>query len=69
MNSQRKRGELQLGIPKGTKLTETPKDRTLKFRFDADTEKQLEYICSITGKTKAQVIRDGIKEQYSRLQK
>lgn len=58
-----------MGIQKGTKLTKSPKDKTLKFRFDADTEEKLEYICAATGKTKAQAIRDGIKEQYSRLQK
>ncbi len=53
-----------MGIKKGTKLTDTPKDRTLKIRFDADTEKKLMYICNKTEKSKAQVIRDGIEKQY-----
>ena len=54
-----------MGIHKGTKLTDTPKDRTLKIRFDAEIEKKLEYICTKTGKSKAQVIREGIEEQYA----
>lgn len=58
-----------MGIQKGTKLTSTPKDKTLKFRFDADLEEKLVYVCKATGKTKAQVIRDGIEEQYTRLKK
>lgn len=56
-----------MGIHKGTKLTDTPKDKTLKFRFDAEVEKKLEYVCEKTGKSKAQVIRDGIEEQYAKL--
>lgn len=56
-----------MGIQKGTKLTDTPKDRTLKVRFDAEVEKKLEYVCEKTGKSKAQIIRDGIKEQYARI--
>lgn len=56
-----------MGIHKGTKLTDTPKDRTLKVRFDVELEKKLEYICEKTKKTKAQVVRDGIEEQYVKL--
>ena len=63
-----KRGE-QMGIKKGTKLTDSPKDRTLKIRFDADTEKKLIYICNKTEKSKAQVIRDGIEKQYQEIKK
>lgn len=58
-----------MGIKKGTRLTEIPKDRTLKFRYDKETERKLSEICSETGKTKAQVIRDGINFQYAELQK
>lgn len=58
-----------MGIHKGQKLTDTPKDRTLKFRYDAETERQLEAVCTETGKTKAQVIRDGIEQQYADLKK
>lgn len=57
-----------MGIKKGTRLTTTPKDRELKFRYDADTEKKLIAVCNKTGKTKAQVIRDGIEKQYAEIQ-
>lgn len=56
-----------MGIRKGTKLTDTPKDRTLKIRFDAETEKKLNAVCKKTNKSKAQVIRDGIERQYAEI--
>ena len=58
-----------MGIHKGTKLTNTPKDRTLKVRFDAETESKLNFICKETNKSKAQVIRDGIEKQYAEIKK
>lgn len=58
-----------LGIHKGTRLTDTPKDRTLKVRFDAETERKLNAICDKAGKTKAQVIRDGIEIQFANMQR
>lgn len=56
-----------MGIRKGTKLTDTPKDRTLKIRIDEQTERKLEAICNKLKKTKAQVIRDGIDQQYAEI--
>lgn len=58
-----------MGIHKGTKLTNTPKDRTLKVRFDSEIETKLNYICDKTNRTKAQVIRDGIEKQYNEIKK
>ena len=58
----------RLGIHKGTKLTDTPKDRTLKFRYDIETAEELEYLSEKTNRTKAQVIRDGIRQQYAEAQ-
>lgn len=58
-----------MGIKKGTKLTETPKDITLKIRLDKQTEERLEAVCNATNKKKAQVIRDGIDEQYAKIEK
>ena len=58
-----------MGIKKGTKLTDAPKDRTLKIRFDAETEEKLNTICDATRKSKAQVIRDGIDQQYAKIKK
>ena len=58
-----------MGIKKGTKLTDTPNYRELKFRYDADTEMKLQAVCTATGKTKAQVIREGIEKLYAELKK
>ena len=58
-----------MGIKKGMKLTDTPKDRTIKFRYDADTEAKLNAVCEVTGKTKAQVIREGIDRLYDEIRK
>lgn len=58
-----------MGIKKGTRLTDTPKDREFKFRYDADTDMKLQAVCTATGKTKAQVIREGIDKLYSELEK
>ena len=58
-----------MGISKGTRLTDTPKDRTLKIRFDEETEKKLCYLCEKTKRTKAQVVRDGIEKQFNEIKK
>ena len=58
----------RVGIKKGTRLTDSPKDRELKFRYDANTDAKLRAICAATGKTKAQVIREGIDRLYAELQ-
>lgn len=57
-----------MGIKKGTRLTDAPKNLELKFRYDAETERKLNAVCAATGKTKAQVIRDGIDKQYAEIQ-
>ena len=58
-----------MGIPKGTKLTDSPKDRVLRIRIDKETEEQLEAVCNQKGKTKSEVVRDGIEQQYQNLKK
>ena len=58
-----------LGIKKGTKLTDTPKDITLKFRMDQATEKKLLFVCSHTNKSKSEIIRRGIEQQYDAIEK
>lgn len=58
-----------MGIHKGTKLTDTPKDYELKFRMDAQTREKLDVLCKRLNKTKAQVIRDGIEKQYAEISK
>ncbi len=56
-----KRGE-PMGIKKGTKLTDNPKDIQLKIRADKQTIEDLEYCCEKTKLSKSDVIRLGIKK-------
>lgn len=58
---------MKLGIKKGTKLTDSPKDQTLKFRLDAQTSERLRILSEKTGQPKAKVIRDGIDAQYEKV--
>lgn len=58
-----------MGIKKGTKLTETPKDKTLKIRMDAETDRKLQKVCVHTGKSKSEVVRQGIEKLYAEIQR
>ena len=51
-----------MGIKKGTKLTDNPKDIQLKIRADKQTVEDLEYCYKKTNLTKSDVIRLGIKK-------
>lgn len=53
-----------MGIKKGTKLTDTPKDYILRVRMDKTTLAMLDAICEEQGVTRSQVIRNWIVEQY-----
>lgn len=53
-----------MGIPKGTKLTDNPKNYTMKFRYDDETAKKLDYVAQRDNLTKAEVVRKGIDIQY-----
>ncbi len=55
-----------MGIHKGTKLTDNPKNHTLKFRYDDKTSEQLEYLVKKTGVTRSEVVRKGIEVQYDK---
>lgn len=50
-----------MGIHKGTKLTDTPKDAYIKIRADQQTREQLDLCCKKLGKTKSEIIRMGIE--------
>lgn len=53
----------------GTKLTDNPKDYMLRVRMDKDVLEQLDAICKQTSKSRSEIVRDCIKEQYQRLKK
>ena len=53
-----------MGIPKGTKLTDNPKNHTMKFRYDDEAARKLDYVAQRDNLTKAEVVRKGIDIQY-----
>lgn len=62
-----KKGGEPVGIHKGTKLTETPKETVVRARVDAETVEKLNAICKATGKSKSEVIREGIEKLYQEM--
>lgn len=59
----------KLGIKKGTKLTDTPKDYMLRVRMDKETLQQLDECCEATGLSRSGVVRNGIREQHAKIKK
>lgn len=53
-----------MGIQKGTKLTDNPKNRTIKIRLDESTEEKLQYLAEKQQVSKSDIIRKGIIAQY-----
>lgn len=58
-----------MGISKGTKLTDNPKNTTFKVRLDEENSKRLEIVSAETKVSKAEVIRKGIDIQFEALDK
>lgn len=58
-----------MGISKGTKLTDNPKNNTFKIRMDEQTAEKLEAISKEKKISKAEVIRQGIEIQYDSIKK
>ena len=56
-------------IKKGTKLTDKPKDYMLRVRMDEETLNKLDEVCESENKTRSEVVRNGIDEQYLKLKK
>lgn len=64
----KKRGEV-MGLKKGTKLTDNPKDFILRVRLDKKTVEELDTVCKTKQKSRSEVVRDGIAEQYQKIKK
>ncbi len=58
-----------MGIPKGTKLTDSPKNHMLRVRMDTETLEKLDTICEEEGQTRSEIVRRGIEEQYQKTKK
>lgn len=54
--------------PKG-RTTNDPKILSTRIRLSETDIEMLEYCCKATGKTKAEIIRRGIREVYKALKK
>lgn len=50
-------------MKKGTKITSSPKDFMLRVRLDKTTLSQLDMLCKKEGKTRSEIVREGIKNQ------
>lgn len=47
--------------------TDSPKDTMLRIRIDSETVEKLGVIATKTGKSKSEIVRDGIDEQYNKI--
>ena len=55
-----------MGIHKGTKLTDNPKNKEIKVRIDENTSEKLDFLAKKKSKTKSDIIRLGIEIQYDK---
>ena len=55
-----------VGIKKGTKLTDSPKSHTLKFRYDDDMAMKLDYLSQLGNMTRSEIVRKGIEIQFEK---
>lgn len=55
-----------MGIHKGTKLTDNPKNKELKVRIDESTSEKLDYLVKKQSTTKSDIVRMGIEIQYNK---
>lgn len=54
--------------PRTGRPTDEPKTNQQRIRLSDKDMEMLNYCCEVTGKTKADIIREGIREIYGRLQ-
>lgn len=55
----------RMGIKRGTKLTDTPKDILYQIRVDSDTDSKVRDICKREGISKSEAVRQGIDLKYN----
>ena len=58
-----------MGIKKGTKLTDNPKDYMLRVRITQQELNKLDKLCENNSMTRSMFIRHSINEQYKQLKK
>ncbi len=62
-------GDDKVSPKKGQKLTDNPKDTTVRARMDAETVKKLDYLVAEQNSDRSKVIRQGIEIQYEQRNK
>ena len=55
--------------PRTGRPTDAPKTHDTRIRMSDEDVKLLEYCCKATGKSKSDIIREGIREVYAKLKK
>ena len=57
-----------MGIKKGTKLTDTPKEVNYHIRVDEETDRKAKEVCRRESISKSEVVRQGIDLKYQGLE-
>lgn len=55
--------------PRTGRPTDNPKRHDTRIRMSDEDVEMLEYCCKVTGKTKTDIIREGIRKVYQELKK
>ena len=58
------KGGKEVSPKKGQKITDSPKDTTVRARMDSETINKLDYLVKLQGSDRSKVIRKGIEIQY-----
>ena len=67
--SYKVKGDDKVSPKKGQKLTDNPKDTTVRARMDAETVKKLDCLVSEQNSDRSKIIRQGIEIQYKKRNK
>ena len=57
-----------MGIKKGTKLTDNPKDIVYQIRVDEETDRKARAVCEKDSISKSEVVRQGIELRYKMME-
>ena len=68
-NKSNQKGGNNLSPAKGQKIKDDPIEKITQFRANKETLDKLKYVSENTGKSKSEVIRNGIDIQYQNLKK
>lgn len=67
--SQKLKGDDKVSPKMGQKLTDNPKDTTVRARMDTETVKKLDCLVSEQNSDRSKIIRQGIEIQYNQRNK